>query len=274
LAQGPRFTAIVRTHLYGHEPIGVYPLTDNDTVGWCGVDLDEGDHDSIIHAANLAEVAAHFGITAWTELSRSKGCHCLIFLTEQTSAALARLAMKAACQIADAPSLEVYPKQVTADGGWGNGLRLPYGRLRPPGRQVVITDTLQEMPVDQWVQAATAKRTTPPQLEALAAVHAISSTPRAARTPTATTHRSRWADELGGVAKQIWHNGGNDAEDRSKSLYAFAVSAIRQGFPTHDVEALVVEVDDRHFGKFVTRSDQTLRISDLVAKAQLEAPLP
>lgn len=268
LAQGPRFTSTCRTHLYGDHLIGVYPLTSDDTVGWCGVDLDEGDHESLIHAANLATVAATFNIKAWTELSRSKGCHTLIFLTEQTPAALARQAMKAACQIVDAPSREVYPKQVTADGGWGNGLRLPYGKLRPLGRQTVIDTDLGEHPVDAWVQEATAKRTTPTQLEALAAVYqAPQPTTMPRRQPTKTRERN----DLIGVAGDIWQSGPRDHDDRSKALFAFAVSALRQGFGTADVEIMVAECDWKWCGKFTPRPDGQQRIRELVEHAETEA---
>lgn len=269
-ANGEDFYHHCYAHINGDQPIGVYPLMADDTVWWCGIDYDEGDHNSLIHAANTIGALRHLGITAWCELSRSKGCHVLLFLEEPASAELARQAMLGVAQRVSAPTREAYPKQRTAAGGWGNGLRLPYGRRRPYGRQVVINRDLDEIPLGDWVEQALEHRTAPVQLEAAADLWAPPAPPRPAPRPAT---RSRLYHPYTGIARSIWDNGLSARQQqpggggRSAMLTAFAASLLRQHYPTSDVEIMVAECDQRWGQKYTRRPDGAQRIAELVASA-------
>lgn len=269
-ADGEDFYYHVYEHLNGDQPIGVYPLLANDFVWWCGIDYDEGDHNSLIHAANTIAALKHLGVTAWCELSRSKGCHVLVFLEEPANAELARNAMLGVAQRVAAPTREIYPKQTSAAGGWGNGLRLPYARCRPFGRQTVIDHNLEAIPVDQWVDNAHQHINAP---EALIAAANLWTPPAPPRPTPRPAERSRLIDPYEGVAKRIWDHGPNAKQrepgggGRSAMLTAFAASLLRQNYPRQDVEIMVAECDRRWGEKYTRRADGAQRITELVTAA-------
>jgi hypothetical protein len=265
-ANGKTFYNAVVEHLYHHQAIGVYPLTENDTVKWCGVDLDVGDHDSLIHAANLEIVLEQFGIKAWTELSRSKGAHTLVYLTSEIPAETARYAMLAACQIVAAPTTEIYPKQTSAKGGYGNGLRLAYPQSRTPGRQVVVDSDLKEIPLEDFVNEAYETAALNENLRVLADRYVR---PKSSIIKT-DAFRTRHTDTFGKIAKEIWDKGPKAGQDRSSMLVAFAASLLRQRFHSTDVEILVAECDIRWGQKYSKRADGAWRITELVRRTQAE----
>jgi hypothetical protein len=90
------WTELIRGHLDGTCPIGVYPLTGLG-VRWGMVDFDYTD--DVTDARNVAEVLSHFGISAWVEISKSKGFHTWTFANEFMDATTMRNALLAALQI-------------------------------------------------------------------------------------------------------------------------------------------------------------------------------
>ena len=263
-AFGEHYRRAVAVHLHGDQPIGVYPLTTSDTVFWCGADFDVGDHDSLIHAANMATVLRRFNITAWTELSRSKGAHTLVYLDSEMPAAVARTAMLAAAQIVDADNREIYPKQVSARGGYGNGLRLSYPKRGPYGRQVMVDSELQHIVLRDFCQQAMDTRATLADMTELADKH-VPLTRVTPLPPPVRVTKSRLMDGYGGRAKEIWDGGPRHDQDRSSMLVAFAGSLLRQQFSATDVEMMVAQCDQRWGGKYTNRHDGAQRIRELVA---------
>ena len=265
-ADGPDYHRAVAVHLHGAQPIGVYPLTPRDTVFWCGADFDVGDHDSLIHAANMATVLRRFNITAWTELSRSKGAHTLVYLQSELPAVTARTAMLAAAQIVDADNREIYPKLVSALGGYGNGLRLAYPKQRPLGRQVMVDSELQQILLRDFCEQAMDTRASVDDMAELADKY-VPPTHTAPLPPPVRVTKSRLMDDYGGRAKEIWNGGPRPDQDRSSMLVAFAGSLLRQQFSATDVEMMVAECDLRWGAKYTKRPDGAQRVRELVAAA-------
>ena len=265
-ADGPDYHRAIAVHLHGAQPIGVYPLTPRDTVFWCGADFDVGDHDSLIHAANMATVLRRFNITAWTELSRSKGAHTLVYLQSELPAVTARTAMLAAAQIVDADNREIYPKQVSAHGGYGNGLRLAYPKQRPLGRQVMVDSELQQILLRDFCEQAMDTRASADDMAELADKY-VPPTHTAPLPPPVRVTKSRLMDDYGGRAKEIWNGGPRPDPDRSSMLVAFAGSLLRQQFSATDVEMMVAECDLRWGAKYTKRPDGAQRVRELVASA-------
>lgn len=276
-ATGPALEAAVERHLDGAVPIGVYPIRPTDTgdmVHWGAVDWDIGDHDSLVHACNVRAVLNELMVPSWVELSRSKGVHLWVFIEGWMPAKQMRTALMAACQLVDAPITEVYPKQATTDGGWGNGLRLPYPRVRPAGRQVMLTATMGEYPLDEFVNNALNDPASPESLRETAA-HWLPPKPDPPKPTRRRLRKSRHNSELTGLAAHIWNQGPravNRGEkvvyDRSQMMHTFACELFRQEYDTNSVEILVAELDQRHGGKFTNRSDGARRIRDLVSHAR------
>jgi|TARA_R110000765_G_scaffold14152_3_gene41685 hypothetical protein len=280
-AMGEPLDIGVEGHLNGGSPLGVYPLVlrpdGSFVVRWGAVDWDIGDTDSFIHALNVSQVLKQLGAVSWIELSRSKGCHLWLYTDEWVPAGTMRAALINACDLASAPTTEVYPKQDHLDvstGGWGNGLRLPYPLTRPFGRQVMIGPNMTALEVSSWVYDAYEFRTPAETIESIAVTWKKDTQPPPPIAPIATRptqRRSHHEGDLKGLAKHIWSNGprmgpkGN--YDRSTMLHTFACELFRQGYLGSSVEMLVARLDQRWGQKFVGRADGARRIKDLVAKA-------
>lgn len=265
----------IRLHLEAQRPddmIGVYPLRDDDTVRWGCVDFDEGEADSLIHALNLRLCLARFGIEGHVERSRSKGYHVWVFLADWTPASLVRRALTAACQIVDAPTKEVNPKQTTTDGGTriGNYVRLPYGGQRAEGRQCVLVaggphgSEAHLLRLEAFVALARGSRAKTGPLEELADLW---------RDP-----RPKPAFDVGAAPRavsgqvpnylQVLIDGGpGEGADRSDWLWRFAREAVERGLDEPTAWEALQEADWR-WGKFMQRGasgERTLR--EMLAKA-------
>lgn len=105
-------------------------------VHWGCIDFDEGEEISLVHARNVRTALQQLGLTSWIERSRSKGFHVWLFADEWVPARTMRRALLAACQLVDAPTKEINPKQEELnDDQLGN-----YVRLSHPGGLNEITE--------------------------------------------------------------------------------------------------------------------------------------
>lgn len=268
--------AAIKDHLEMTQPLGVYPIRpEDDHVKWAAVDWDTGDSDSLIHAVNVYSVLEKLEITSWIELSRSKGCHLWVYFSDWIHAKTARTAMIAACQLVDAPIVEVYPKQSASNGGWGNGLRLPYAKVRPEGRQVMIQkskETIVPIPIKEFVSKALKNRT---ETEKIIDLKSRFIKPKEIKPrPNRLRKPSHHTNELHGLARHIFEEGpkpksrnGKVVSDRSEMLFTFACDLFRQGYDSHSVEMWVAKCDQRWGGKFASRKDGAQRIRELVSAA-------
>lgn len=276
----------VRQHLSGERtPIGVYPMLHEQytsdpgdeawVVKWGCIDFDEGEEASWVHAQNVHLALQTFGIKGWIERSRSKGYHVWIFLKGWTEAAIVRQALLAACQIVDAPTREINPKQATLGRGQlGNYVRLPYpGFLADPrsldGMRRVMVDSKfgHTCPMPHFVQVALQKRTDVTALEKLASYYKEPVRPLRTRDWDGIAFDGEALDRLRGKARIIWEDGPLEGSDRSTTMYKLAMYLCQDGRHTRD-EAfdLMADYDARH-GKFADRPDRDARLNDLLDKA-------
>lgn len=251
-------------HLTRQVPIGVYPMVpephgDGYVVRWGCIDFDEGEEASWVHACNVRLVFEALDITAWVERSRSKGYHVWTFYRDWVPAELARTAQLAACQIAQAPTREVNPKQTQLrPGKLGNYVRLPYpGALSVQGmpdpmRRVMVHEDGSMWPLDAFLQEATEARLDASDLLALAELYKEPPKPK----PKPVPHRTRSVmygsseSRMTGLAFTIWREGPREGAPRHRTLYALANALAEGGRHTYD-EALELMMDaDERWGKF------------------------
>lgn len=268
----------VECHFDGaSEPCGVYPMVseysslihDIWVVKWGCIDFDEGDTDSLVHARNVVGVLAHFDIVSWIEKSRSKGYHVWIFLTEWTEAASVRRALLGACQIANAPTKEINPKQeMLAEGQVGNYVRLPYPGNNPgeaTNNRMVIVETIDAnnnnpwLPLDRddFARAAHASRVDATRLETLGKLWQppilnVSATFGSTGPPPSRPAEKR----LSGLAWTMWRDGmmaGQD--DRSSWLWSFARELVKCDVTSSEAREFLYQGHDHHAAKWADRAD-------------------
>ena len=77
----------VEAHLFGEEPLAVYPILRDANELWFGaIDWDIGDNDSLVHAYNVEQALAYLDINSFVEMSRSKGVHLWIYVDQPVKA--------------------------------------------------------------------------------------------------------------------------------------------------------------------------------------------
>lgn len=278
----------VQQHFNGGPPVGVYPmvrqvlslngqghLPGGWVVRWGCVDFDEGDADSLVHARNLVGVLEHFGITGWIEKSRSKGYHVWVFLGDWTPAPLVRRALLAGCQIANAPTREINPKQEQlAEGQVGNYVRLPYPARNPGadgGHRMVWSWTADGTggieARDNWARAAYARRVDATTLEPLAAlwqppVLNVSKTFGSSTPPPGMAAERR----LSGLAYTMYRDGMGKSDDRSAWLWSFARELVKCDLTQSECREFLYAAHDSHAPKW-QEPNRSKQLDRLLAKA-------
>ncbi len=272
------FIVLVDDHLRCGPSIGVYPLFQCDgdfLVYWGCVDWDEGHEEALVHARNVREALHQLGVASWVERSRSKGFHLWVFFDKAVSAVVVRQGLVGVCDLVDAPTTEVNPKQVKLSGrGWGNGVRLPYGHLRNPGgyNEVVNPDTVySQVSVHSFVQEAIETRVT---VDAWKPVRALWKPPE--RLPAPPAGGSPYTGPLRGSAATIREEGplpspGKPDGDRSKALWILACTMARQGYTQEDTLKELRAADKDWGGKYSSRQDGDRRLQDTVHRAYKDA---
>lgn len=116
-------------HLYGGQPIGIYPLRRDGFVRWGCIDVDEQD-------LPLAMAISDRIPGSLIETSRSKGFHVWALFEEPQLGSVVRSKLRRVAELEGVPRIEVNPKQsVLAEGTVGNCVRLPYAHARQERRQ-------------------------------------------------------------------------------------------------------------------------------------------
>jgi len=277
-------------HLRGvNPPVGVYPMVLRHKgvakpahtewhpewrVKWGCVDFDEGDKESWVHAKNTYLALTTFGITGWIERSRSKGYHVWVFSDEWVDAPIMRYALLAACQLVDAPTKEINPKQThLLPDQLGNYVRLPYpGGLqqpRPARRVVVPADGVVAYSLSEFVGRAYKSRTSTEPLRTLAERYVEPERPMVRRDWS--THPSEMRgdaiDRLMGKALVIFEQGPLEGSGRGHTLYKLACYLKEDGRHTVEEAVELVRDADSRWGKFYARPDGDKRIMELIEKA-------
>lgn len=257
-AQGEEYETKIADHLQAEPAIGVYPLFAQDDglkVYWGCVDLDEGMQESYAHAKNIHQVLKQLDVQSWIERSRSKGFHLWVFFTQPMYARDVRTGLLAACDLVEAPTKEVNPKQVElSERGWGNGVRLPYAANRERGGYNEMDNpeySFSMVPVATFVKDAIPNRVTP---EAWDPVRALYRPPERISVPAPTASSSK---PLYGLSRAIRVNGpkGSTKNDRSRTLVALACSMFRDGYDKPSIYYELKSADKDWGGKYASRKD-------------------
>lgn len=147
----PVTDTVLLQHLQGKQPYGVYLLGGSRTRA-VAADFDAEDP---WPPREFRRQAAHYGIEAYIERSKSKGWHAWIFFPSSgVPAAKARAVARTILADIDAPGTEIFPKHDRLGGGvrYGNFINAPlFGRLVPQGRTVFVDADRGFRPFpDQW----------------------------------------------------------------------------------------------------------------------------
>lgn len=293
----------LHAHLDGGDPIGVYPMAQEMLSGggfsglpggwfvrWGCVDIDvqsstkpSGDvvteEDGHVMALNIKTALRLEGITAWIEVTRSRGRHVWVFAKDWVAARTMRRALIMACRLAGASEREVNPKQEKlAHGQLGNYVRLPYpGKDVPPSLEPairytrVVLDTATpghtyKYTLDDFVELATLARTETAALEALASLYEEPPPPARVHREDLPKVDRELTKRLGGLAWTIFCNGPLDGRDRSGTLMRLAHLCREDKLTPEEALSLVVDADLR-WGKFSHRADGDKRMLSMVERA-------
>lgn len=250
---------LVVGHLAGDSPIGIYPLTDEHTVKWGCIDIDDGDENE---ARNLRAVAEALGLPTYIEPSRSKGFHVWCFADGWVSAIDMRRALLAVHQVAEAKSKEVNPKQVALpEGKVGNYVRLPYAATRAEGRQ----EMWGYPSVEAFLTGV--ETVTVGQLAHAGQYYREPQQPR--RFVISRPYDGQLDQLLARLPKFVvtrFIDGPPAGSDRSAALFNLTCLALEKGLSIEEAEALVRDADER-WGKYAARGDADMRIPEMLERA-------
>jgi len=254
-------------HLYAWMPFGVYPMRDDQLVHWGCVDFDEGYVESLPHALNLKAVLKEFGVTAWIEKTRSKGYHVWVFCEEWTNGSNMRHALLAACQIVEAPTKEINPKQETLEPGKvGNFVRLPYPRGYTDNKQTVLNEAheyKEHMWPNEFVEQALASRARGWSFVELACLY-VEPKPKFVPQPYEQRQLDKFPPLVAHIIKQTPpppEQGG-----RSSQMTRLAHVCHAEGMSYEDTR-LAVYAYDEVWRKYVGRPDRDTQIRRIVDRA-------
>lgn len=259
---------LFRDHLAGTTQIGIYPAANrNGTtyVRWGCTDIDIDDIDQarrIQHAFHLKD------ITTWVEKTR-KGYHVWLFATEPVEARTMRNAYLTVHKVADVPPIEVNPKQASLGATQvGNYVRLPYPNDGTGLRYMMHRDD-SRMTIEDFLSDAHATRTTPEQIDTLAAMWK-EPPPATALIDTKPSEQIAVLEhQMGRLARHVFRNGPNYG-DRSTTLVRLAHMCIQDGMSPTDTFHVLYDAD-RRWGKFDSRPDKEEQLIKMVERAMSES---
>lgn len=274
--QDGRWSDHVQAHFDGTgPPVGVYPVWEG-LVGWGCVDWDNGAAD-VEHAFNvknvIAKVTGHPN-SLWVEASRSKGFHLWWFINTWVEMDLMRKALLAACNLVDAPTREVNPKQFElGEGQVGNYVRLPYpggytGLTREDGFRSRTFYEVRDGGFSHitWPEFLAEVDEAPAQaVVTMASYYVPPQVVVGKYKPLAGAPEAK----LAGLSHKLFFEGPLDASDRSSQIYRFARLLVEgQRHTPEEVHELVLEFDERWFDppKYKGRPDQERRVNELVTR--------
>lgn len=137
-------------HLFGDQPIGVYPLMDSKHTVWACVDID---FDSLSLAYEVVEWLAEHDIYGHVEISRSKGWHVWVFYDAWVPALWQRWVYPLCVDELGFPKLECNPKSPTGEK-YGNYVRLPYPAKHVETRRQVVLGDGELLPFGEFLFSA------------------------------------------------------------------------------------------------------------------------
>jgi hypothetical protein len=222
---------VIRAHINGKKPYGVFLLNKNRTVSVVA-DFDDPNPESPNAFINRA---AHYGLTAYLEKSKSKGYHAWIFLeNEGVTASKARLIVSQILREIEIPETEIFPKQDKLDSNvkFGNFIYTPlYGYFVAKGRTVFIdpSDSLKPYP-DQWKFLQSVQRFSESHLDEIIEINDLQQTTPENPPQTSTDTKSTISKYgLPPCAQRILNEGVK--ENQRDACFRMAVHLKRTGIP-------------------------------------------
>lgn len=142
---------VVLNHLLGIRPYGMYMLL-NDKSSVVVIDFD--DHNKI-QPVEFINQAKHYNISAYLEVSKSKGWHVWIFCERPgISAIKLRTMAYHILQDIECPNIEIFPKQnciTDKKNRYGHFINCPlFGKLVPLGKTIFVNPDNNFLPYEQW----------------------------------------------------------------------------------------------------------------------------
>lgn len=274
-------------HLGDGPYVGVYPLTDDNTVGWGCIDIDgkdftdpDNNYPPVLWpweamwqiAGDLQDALAYKDCRAWTEKTKN-GIHVWVFASERVPATVMRYALLAACDVANYKPKEVNPKQVEVSETkrYGNFVRLPYyGALKTMPSDRFVVDEDGPMTLETFTRTALTCRTSLTVLASMATCYAppianVASVDTSADTQSREATFRMLAPILPPVVNLMFENG--PLGDRSSALVKAALILRDEGWRPQAVFT-VVDALDRRLGKFANLDPMVreMRLLDIVEK--------
>ncbi len=249
-------------HLYGQELVGIYPLTQGNTVKWGCSDIDVDDIDS---ARNLQTALKVKGVHSFVEKTR-KGYHVWVFANDWVPAAMMRRAFLSAHEAIGLPPKEVNPKQEEATG-LGNYVRLPYPNgynEQPEVRYVMFQDSDEPMTLKQFLDEAMDNRISIKLLEPLAKLHRPKQ--RAVLDLPTSTSVAEALQHANGYIERMWREGPLPNSDRSSTLIRMCHFMREFEVPINYAYIILVDADKR-WGKFHEREDAVVHLTKIIEDA-------
>src|SRR3990167_6620541 len=131
----PLADAVFQAHLMGKERVGIYPLV-GDKCKFAVIDIDQDDLSLALAVVNRL---AHYAISGYLERSKSKGYHIWVFFADWVLAFKIRAVLKLVLDdVGRKP--EIFPKQDSAQNGFGNFIYLPLFNLKTHNGRTVFLD--------------------------------------------------------------------------------------------------------------------------------------
>ena len=174
----PVTDAVIRAHLEGQQPYGVFPLIGDR----CRILVADFDHDDLGAPMAFVEAARSYGIPAYIETeARKKVSHLWIFMASALAAVKARMVARLILSDIDLPHTELFPKQdaLSPSVAYGNFINTPlFGGLVAAGRTVFVDPADPTQPFDdQWGLLERIQRVPESLLDELIAANELSGEP-------------------------------------------------------------------------------------------------
>jgi hypothetical protein len=237
-AKRPVTDEVIRAHLCGRQPYGVYLLVADKTRAIAA----DFDHDDLQPPMEFVRAAKNYGIDAYIERSKSKGYHAWIFFDEQgVLAAKARRVVLHILSEIKHPHTEVFPKQdrLDAHNQYGNFINAPlFGPLVPEGRAVFVDPADPTKPApDQWTILEQVQRIPERVLDEIISINDLNReptstpppAPAAATAPVTASEALQWTFGLPPCVQRMLAEG--VTANQRVACFRLAVNLKRIGLP-------------------------------------------
>lgn len=242
-------------HLMGKRPFAVY-LLDGALTRAVVADFDSED---LTPPRALLHVAAHHGLPAYLERSKSKGHHVWVWFEAPVPAQKARRVMRYLLAEIEAPDVEVFPKHdgLSQEKSFGNCINAPlFGRLVPGGRTVFLDAERGCVPYpNQWDFLEQAGWAREAQLDDIIEINDLQSAEQPAEA--LTLHVQPSLNGLPPCARRMLEEG--VTHHQRDACYRLAVHLRRIGLPYDLVETVLLAWAEKNRptgGKHIIASEE------------------